>query len=333
MAQTKTRVMPAATAAPALTAAQVKAAKKRAAKDIKTFLIDVCSFNDEAAKAIVDDQGYNDLDELCRLDEKGADNLCSILRKSQTGPAGVVAGHQISNLVQERLKLAIFALKHQKRVSCEIVLSDMTKESILELDQQRQMEKSFTNKLDSYAQATFKDLAKTFEVVSEQLEHGRGINGICLAYVVRVDLIPPYKDDDPHEDYPSLNAEMITRAPILEDGEEEPDQTALEIKALEDSGPFCASFRIDMVTTWNILYEMFGQMPAWLHGQSTKKEKNGRKLFRLLFDHYLGAEHVTHKRTRWRPASPTSATKVSRRIGVGINMLMPILSSILLPRT
>jgi hypothetical protein len=32
-----------------------------------------------------------------------------------------------------------------------------------------------------------------------------------------------------------------------------------------------------------------------LHGQSTKKEKNGRKLFRLLFDHYLGAEHVTHQ--------------------------------------
>ena len=50
-----------------------------------------------------------------------------------------------------------------------------------------------------------------------------------------------------------------------------------------------------MVTTWHILYEMFGKTPAWLHGQSTKKEKNGRKLFRLLFDHYLGAEHVTHQ--------------------------------------
>ena len=88
---------------------------------------------------------------------------------------------------------------------------------------------------------------------------------------------------------------MIARAPILEDGEIGPDQTALAIKALEDSGPFCASFRIDMVTVWNILFEMFGQMPAWLHGQSTKKEKNGRKLFRLLFNHYLGAEHVTHQ--------------------------------------
>ena len=104
MARTKTRTPAPAVAAPAPTAAQVKAAKKKAADDIKTFLEDVCSFKDEAAEAIVDDQGYSDLDELCRLDDKGADNLCSILRKSQTGPGGVVAGHQISNLAQERLK-------------------------------------------------------------------------------------------------------------------------------------------------------------------------------------------------------------------------------------
>ena len=295
MARTKqTRATP-APVTPALTAAQKIAARKKAEDDLKTFLDEVCSFTTEAAVAIVDDQGYEDLDELCRLDDKGVDNLCNILRKSQTGDAGVIAGLQISNLAQERLKLAIFALKHQKRVSREIVLADMTKESIVELEQQRQMEKTFTNKLDGYAQATFKDLAKTFEVVTEQLEHGRGINGICLAYVVRADLIPQYEDTDPPEGYPNLDAEMIARAPILEDGEIPPDQTAHDLKVLEECGPFCSSFRIDMVTAWNILYEMFGQTPAWLHGQSTKKEKNGRKLFRLLFDHYLGAEHVTHQ--------------------------------------
>jgi len=119
MAQTKMVARPAAAAPAPLTAAQVKAAKTKAAYDIETFLVDVCSLKDETAEAIIDDQEYSDLDELCRLDDKGADNLCSILRKSQTGPAGVVAGHQISNLAQERLKLVIFALKHQKRVSCK----------------------------------------------------------------------------------------------------------------------------------------------------------------------------------------------------------------------
>jgi hypothetical protein len=49
-----------------------------------------------------------------------------------------------------------------------------------------------------------------------------------------------------------------------------------------------------MVTVWNILFEMFGQTPTWLHATSTKKEKNGHKLYCLLFAHYLGSDHVNH---------------------------------------
>jgi hypothetical protein len=39
---------------------------------------------------------------------------------------------------------------------------------------------------------------------------------------------------------------------------------------------------------------MFGQTPAWLHAASTKKEKNGRKLYHLLFAHYLSSDRVNH---------------------------------------
>ncbi len=45
---------------------------------------------------------------------------------------------------------------------------------------------------------------------------------------------------------------------------------------------------------WNILYEMFGQTPEWLHAPSTKKEKNGCKLYHLLLAHYLGNDHVNY---------------------------------------
>jgi hypothetical protein len=48
------------------------------------------------------------------------------------------------------------------------------------------------------------------------------------------------------------------------------------------------------VTVWNILYEMFGQTSAWLHATSTRKEKNGCKLYHLLFAHHLGSDHVNH---------------------------------------
>jgi hypothetical protein len=60
-----------------------------------------------------------------------------------------------------------------------------------------------------------------------------------------------------------------------------------------------------MVTLWNILFKMFGQMPAWLHAASTKKEKNGRKLYHLLFAHYLHSDHMNH------PANKMEACLVS----------------------
>jgi hypothetical protein len=47
------------------------------------------------------------------------------------------------------------------------------------------MELSFKIKTKGFAQATFKDLAKTFEVVIEQLEHAHGVAGVPLAYVPR----------------------------------------------------------------------------------------------------------------------------------------------------
>ncbi len=93
---------------------------------------------------------------------------------------------------------------------------------------------------------------------------------------------------------PSLDAEGIACAPILEEHVALLGQSAKAIALLEENGPFCNTFRIDMVTVWNILFEMFGQMPAWLHAASTKKEKNGHKLYRLLFAHYIGSDHVNH---------------------------------------
>jgi hypothetical protein len=53
-----------------------------------------------------------------------------------------------------------------------------------------------------------------------------------------------------------------------------------------------------MVTVWNIFYEMFGQTPVWLHAALTKKEKNGHKLYHLMFAHYLRSDHVNHLANR-----------------------------------
>jgi hypothetical protein len=185
-------------------------------------------------------------------------------------------------------------MKHYKCVSCEINLELLTKKDIIAFSQQRQMELSFRNKTKGFAQATFKDLAKTFEVVIEQLEHARGVAGITLAYVPRKNIIPLDEDDNPPTNYPSLDAEAIAPALILENHVALLGPSAIAIALLEQNRPFCDTFRIDMVIVWNILYEMFGQTPVWLHAASTKKETNGRKLYCLLFAHYLGSYHVNH---------------------------------------
>jgi hypothetical protein len=154
-------------------------------------------------------------------------------------------------------------MKHFKRMSCEINLEMLTKKDIIAFSQQRLMELSFKNKTKGFTQATFKDPAKTFKVVIEQLEHACGVAGIPLAYVHRKKIILLDEDDNPPTNYPSLDSKAIACALILEDHVAFPGQSMTAIALLEENGPFCNTFRINMVMVWNILYEMFGRC---LHG-------------------------------------------------------------------
>jgi hypothetical protein len=128
----------------------------------------------------------------------------------------------------------------------------------------------------------------------EQLEHAPGVSGVMLAYVPHKNLIQLDEDKDPPTNYPFLDAEAITCTSILKEHVALPGQSVKAIALLEENGPFCDTFRINMVMVWNILFEMFGQTPTWLHATLTKKEKNGRKLYCLLFAHYIGSDHVNH---------------------------------------
>ncbi len=76
---------------------------------IKKFLETVCGFMADAAKEITKNQGYDDRDKFYRLDDKGVDILCSIVRKPHALASRSTSGHAISNLEQKRPKLAILA--------------------------------------------------------------------------------------------------------------------------------------------------------------------------------------------------------------------------------
>jgi hypothetical protein len=83
------------------------------------------------------------------------------------------------------------------------------------------------------------------------------------------------------------------------------------------------------------MLEMFGQTPEWLHAALTKKEKNGRKLYHLLFAHYhyLGSDHVNHLASKIE-ACFASLTYCSKQTNWDwSDILIPILSNTPLPRT
>jgi hypothetical protein len=109
---------------------------------IKRFLRTVCGFTAEATKEITKNQANDNLDKFYLLNNKKFDTLYSIVRKSHALANRAKSGHAISNLAQECLKLAIFAMKHYKPMSCKIDLETMTKKDIIAIFQKCQMELS-----------------------------------------------------------------------------------------------------------------------------------------------------------------------------------------------
>ena len=123
---------------------------------IEKFLVKVCGFTAHAVKEITGNQGYDDMDKFSLLDNKGVKTLCSIVRKRHILASGATRGHAVSNHAQECLKLAIFAMKHFKRMSHKINLDLLTNKDIIAFSQQHLMELSFKKKTKGFAQATFK---------------------------------------------------------------------------------------------------------------------------------------------------------------------------------
>ena len=91
----------------------------------------------------------------------------------------------------------------------------------------------------------------------------RGVTGVPLAYVIRPDIVI---DDSSHDlnffhtgtKYTSVDLELVSRAPILADGDSSDDD-----KELEADGPFHPKFSINNCTVWSILNAMFSGGGQW----------------------------------------------------------------------
>lgn len=234
---------------------------------IRTML-DRIGFTAAARDEITGDQGIDSLDELRTLDNSMVENLCRVIRR----PGGMVGGAadpgiKVSARAKENLKLAIYYIKHQDRVSRDVVIGSITLANIRLLMKQRDTEKDHTDP-DTQPKIDGKDWPKTIEAIEEYLRQFRGTNGVPLSYVVRKDIKPEPSADDPSTNYDTLDEEMIARAPILT------NNAVGVVAVLEREGPFVDSFITDRGTAWDKLHVLFQDHESWTYMKAFRRARN-----------------------------------------------------------
>ena len=248
-------------------------------------MLGLLGFSEEAANKIYDVQGINAISEWKEMDDEAITTLCKVLRRPGGTAAGGGAdpGVMVSARAETNLKLAVFFMKHQERVSRGVQWSDVTLSEIRKLSRQREMEdKTSDSGTADTPKVDPKDWSKTMESLVEYLATFRGVTGVPLSYVVRKELIPKTAASDPPTNYNTLDEEMIARAPIM--------ATA---NASED-GPFVDTFIIDRVKVWEKLSVLMISAEAWTYFKIGRKSKDGRKAFLAVDGHYLGPNNVDH---------------------------------------
>ena len=84
----------------------------------------------QAANAIVDDQGINRLHELCYLTDTDVETLCKNVkhpgRVAAENGGGTNLGHMISHQAEMNIKLAAYWLWYSEKISCLRIRADVT---------------------------------------------------------------------------------------------------------------------------------------------------------------------------------------------------------------
>jgi len=240
-------------------------------------------FNQEASTFITTDQGLNNLEEFKILTDDEVDNLCRVTCK----PGGTIPnptaggaplpnpGIPVSMKACNNLKLMRYLIRFRGRTSQLITAADITVDSIRSLIGYRQWEEEHE---DAPApELKFKDWSWTIETIEDYLRGTLGRTKIPLAYVIRDEPKVPPSIDDPPENYSTLQAEMIARAPHHNE-----DNLLIYYQEYKD----------DNATVFDKIAELTRNKDCWTYVQKASRTRDGRKAFFSLKDHYLGQNNV-----------------------------------------
>jgi hypothetical protein len=131
---------------------------------------------------------------------------------------------------------------------------------------QQHHEVGFT-KTDEEPDINDKDWPRTLEKIKEYLASQYGVTGATLDYVVHPDIAVKPEEEDPPENYETVDQEMTARAP--------------------NTG---RAFVNDRRKVWDIMSNICGKHSCFVYIKPALRTRNGRDAYMLLFDHFLGSK-------------------------------------------
>lgn len=245
-------------------------------------LIDVyvrLQFTAAAAKAIVEDEKWDDLEELRHYKDKEVDDICKLLRRTKAdGGGGTAVGTQSVH----NLKLMIYWLNHRHRTSQPVQPEDVTLAVIRLVRPIREAEEAHVN-LTSMPSINEKDWPKTMELVQEYLRGQMGKDGIPLAYIIRA---PPGENRVgvyPIGGYPTVEDELIARAPHGVAKHGDPPEWIAD-----------PTFIANDAKVWEILANICRDHSCYTYLKPAQKKRSGRDAYFALYNHFLGPNNVSN---------------------------------------
>jgi hypothetical protein len=180
-----------------------------------------------AASLEGNDHGINTLEEVVFLNDNAIDSLVKQLwcpggmiagptivggaAQGNPGPLVSNPGQSVSIRAATNLKLAVFYLRHQVRISRIVAPASVSLTVVRRLRSTKEYEENFKVTADQPIMNE-KDWPRTMEAIREFFGSVLGETGVPLAYAVRENVeIPP--GTDPSEGYITVAEEMIARAP------------------------------------------------------------------------------------------------------------------------
>jgi hypothetical protein len=237
-----------------------------------------------AATFITEDQAIDNLDELRLLKDDEIETLCKVICRpggtivnpgAVAGQPAVISnpGNQVPLRAEKNLKLASYWLRHSVRVSRPRAVADLTLENVRSIIELKDTEEA--NKPPEAPTISSKDWPRTMESILDYFRSYLGETGIPLAYVIRKDIAVKPSIEDNELNYHTKQEEMIARAPIV-----------------DENGNFTLVYIADRTKVWELIATMCREQECWTYVKPAQRQRDGRKAYWDLFNHYLGRNNV-----------------------------------------